>query len=66
MGKQRVPHCNCCEYCNKVDMMSYNTFHCNYKGYENYGAISVDNLPKTSPLWCPLREDNKITGGIVK
>ena len=51
----KVPHCKQCELCKEVHF-NYKAYYCQHEGFETYGAMSVDDYPKTSPKWCPLRK----------
>lgn len=56
MGK-RVPHCSECDNLKCVDVM-YKEYYCG-RHNEELKFLGVDNPPKTSPKWCPKREDVK-------
>lgn len=52
----RVQHCSECE---SVKMYDYGSriYYCdNVDRIDDMGKLSVDHPPKTSPVWCPLRE----------
>ncbi len=51
----KVPNCNECEYLKMYDYV-YKNYYCdNEARTDDMGKLSVDDLPKTSPKWCPLR-----------
>lgn len=62
--KHRVPHCSECDRCKSVVMVGTNTesYSC-YKDADSneygeiIGRLGVDHPPKTSPKWCPKREE---------
>lgn len=52
----RVPHCAECEYMKKYDY-GKKIYYCDHTDRsDDMGKLGVDNLSKTSPAWCPLRE----------
>ena len=52
----RVPHCAECEYMKKYDY-GKKIYYCDHTGrIDDMGKLGVDKLPKTSPVWCPLKE----------
>jgi hypothetical protein len=54
--KQRVPHCANCEFCKEIKHM-YSDFYCYHEVFgDEHRTICVDRPPKTSPQWCPKRE----------
>lgn len=56
----RAQKCSGCEY---VRMYDYGNriYYCDHEARTNdMGKLSVDHPPKTSPEWCPLRENNRI------
>ena len=62
--KYRVPHCSDCDKCKYTQMPWSNTKE--YKCYEDanssewgeiIGFLGKDHPPKTSPKWCPKREE---------
>lgn len=55
----KVPHCAECEFMKMYDI-SYKNYYCDNEDRTNdMGKLGVDHPPKTSPKWCPLRENNK-------
>lgn len=51
-----VPHCAECEYMKMYDI-SYKNYYCDHEDRINdMGKLSVNELPKRSPEWCPLKE----------
>lgn len=56
MGK-KVPHCTECEKMKCVHVI-YKEYYCQNEDGELKG-LGVDNPPKTSPKWCPKREEVK-------
>lgn len=60
---KRVPHCKDCNNCKQVQTI-YISYYCYHDDSEKY--ISVDNYPKTSPGWCPLRNDRNYMDDLLK
>lgn len=55
----RVPHCTECQFMKMYDI-TYKNYYCDNEYRTNeMGKLGVDYPPKTSPKWCPLRENNK-------
>ena len=53
----RVPHCAECEFMKMYDI-TYKNYYCdNEDRIDEMGKLGVDHSPKTSPVWCPLREN---------
>ncbi len=53
----KAPHCSECEYLKMYDYI-YKNYYCdNEDRTDDMGKLGVDYPPKTSPVWCPLRED---------
>ena len=43
----------------------YKNYYCDHEDRENdMGYVSVDNPPKTSPIWCPKRAELNIMRGL--
>lgn len=61
----RVPHCAECERCQCIDF-TYKDYYCceEHDTMRIFGRLGVDHPPKTSPKWCPLREN--IDSDLVK
>lgn len=61
----RVPHCAECERCQCIDF-AYKDYYCceEHDTMRIFGRLGVDHPPKTSPKWCPLREN--IDSDLVK
>ena len=52
----RVSHCAECDIMRMYDY-TYRNYYCdNEDRIDDMGKLSVDHPPKTSPVWCPLRE----------
>ena len=52
----RVPHCSECEFMKMYDYV-YKNYYCDHDNrIDDMGKLGVDHPPKTSPIWCPLRE----------
>lgn len=56
----RVPYCAECERCQCTDFI-YKDYYCCEENdmMQIFGRLGVDHPPKTSPKWCPLRENNR-------
>lgn len=61
----RVPHCAECDRCQCIDFI-YKDYYCCEENDTMwiFGRLGVDHPPKTSPKWCPLREN--IDSDLVK
>lgn len=55
--RNRVPHCAECERCQCTDII-YKDYYCCEENdtMQIFGSLGVDHPPKTSPVWCPLRD----------
>lgn len=52
----RVPHCSGCEFMKTYDY-SNKIYYCDHENrIDDMGKLSVNELPKRSPEWCPLKE----------
>lgn len=59
LNMNRVPHCSECDCVKCVDY-AYKIYYCdNEDRTDDMGRLSTDNLPKTSPKWCPKRKGNE-------
>lgn len=50
----------CCGGCEFMRMYDYvkRTYWCDHEGRDNdMGKLGVDALPKTVPVWCPLKNN---------
>ena len=55
-SNNRVPHCAECEFMRMYDI-TYKNYYCDHVDrMDDMGKLGVDHPPKTSPVWCPLRE----------
>ncbi|WP_024348143.1 hypothetical protein [Lacrimispora indolis] len=58
----RIENCsNCaeCEFLRCFDY-AYKNYYCDHEGRtDDMGYVGVDSPPKTSPRWCPKREESK-------
>ena len=53
----RVPHCAECQFVKMYDI-TYKNYYCDNEDRTNeMGKLGVDHPTKTSPKWCPLREE---------
>lgn len=53
----RVPHCKECD-CLKIYDYVYKCYYCDHENRtDDIGKLGVDYPPKTSPKWCPKREN---------
>ena len=53
----RVSHCAKCEFMKMYDYGN-RIYYCDHEErIDDMGKLSVDHPPKTSPEWCPLREN---------
>ena len=60
----RVPHCSECEFMKMYDY-TYKNYYCDHEDrIDDMGKLGVDHPPKTSPVWCPLRE--KADSNLIK
>ena len=52
----RVSHCSECERCQCTDF-TYKDYYCCEENdtMRRLASLGVDDPPKTSPVWCPLR-----------
>lgn len=56
--KHKTQNCAECEYTRMYDFAN-KIYYCDHKARtDDIGKLSVDHLPKTSPVWCPLRENS--------
>lgn len=63
---KKVPHCKDCDKCKRIDLI-YPSYYCTHESFEEDNKqISVDNYPKTSPGWCPLRNSDKKVGLYIR
>lgn len=54
----REQECAECDHMRMYDY-TYKIYYCDHADRINdMGKLSVDHPPKTSPVWCPLREKN--------
>ena len=52
----RVPHCAECEFMKKFNY-GKKIYYCDHSDrIDDMGKLSVNELPKKSPEWCPLRK----------
>ena len=52
----RVSHCAKCEFMKMYDYGN-RIYYCDHPDRINdMGKLGADHLPKTSPVWCPLRD----------
>lgn len=59
MNKVKVPDCRKCEFRKKYDY-GKKIYYCDNEGRSNdMGKLGVGELLETSPVWCPLRENDK-------
>lgn len=57
MDNNRGLHCNECEYARMYDYGD-KIYYCDHEGrIDDMGKLGGDPLPNTSPIWCPLREN---------
>lgn len=60
MVRKLFPHCDECKYMKSDEGLFYKTYYCKHRSFKNLDyskCLGVDKPPKTSPQWCPLRED---------
>lgn len=62
----KVPRCEKCDLLKTDKDRNCTYFYCKHEGYEDYGSISVERLPDTSPKWCPLRNSFPIRNKSIK
>jgi hypothetical protein len=55
----KVPKCKECFCLITSAFQNTRYYECEYNPYAIRRSISVDNLPRTSPKWCPARKENK-------
>ena len=54
----RVPHCSGCEFMKTYDYGN-KIYYCDHENrIDEMGKLGVGELSKTSPEWCPLRENS--------
>lgn len=54
----RVANCAECDFMKKYDYGN-KIYYCDHEDrIDDIGKLGVDHPPKTSPEWCPLRENN--------
>lgn len=52
----KVPQCSGCEFMKMYDY-AYKNYYCDHEDrIDDMGRLGSGHLPKTSPVWCPLRE----------
>ena len=52
----KEPNCAECEFMKKYDY-GKKIYYCDHTGrIDDMGKLGADKLPKTSPVWCPLKE----------
>ena len=56
--QNKVPHCSDCERC-KSNQRFFDDFYCckENEPSQMFGFLGVNHPPKTSPKWCPKREE---------
>lgn len=55
-SNNRVTHCAECKFMRMYDY-TYKNYYCDHEARtDDMGKLSVDHPPKTSPVWCPLRD----------
>lgn len=57
--ESRVHNCTQCKYMRMYDY-GKKIYYCDHEDRTNdMGKIGTDDIPEMSPVWCPLREENK-------
>ena len=57
--KDRAQNCAECEFMKKYDY-GKKIYYCDHPDrIDDMGKLGADHLPKTSPVWCPLRNNEK-------
>lgn len=55
----RTQNCAECEFMKKYDY-SKEIYYCDHTDrIDDMGKLGEENLPETSPVWCPLRNNEK-------
>ena len=56
MNIKTVPHCSECEFMKKYDYAN-RIYYCDHPDRtDDMGKLSMGDVPKTCPEWCPLRK----------